>query len=227
MDYRKPVTFGEKWSPSRYKVLPYFAVEKALFGQESIGLILDLGCANGWNMSRFAQYGRSSIGLDMVPERVALALAHGPATIASGLAIPAAAETFDAVYIQHVLHHIGSVEKALAEARRVLKPGGYLFLIETIEDNPLIHWGRRLYPKWMGDEINAAFTFQSLQESVSAARFDLWAAGQYSVLFWLWETLPDQIPFFERFTPVAVAVEQVLFHSLRHLGAHCFLVARK
>ena len=227
MDYRKPVTFGQNWSPSRYKVLPYFAIERALFSQESIDLILDLGCANGWNMSRFSQYGRSSIGLDVVPERVALALTHGPATIGSGLSIPAAAETFDVVYIQHVLHHIGSVEKALAEARRVLKPGGYLFLIETIEDSPLIHWGRWLYPNWMGDEINAPFTFQGLQDTVTAAGFELWAAGQYSVLFWLWETLPDQIPFFERFTPLAVAAERALSRYLRHLGAHCFLVARK
>ena len=55
MDYRKPVTFGENWSPSRYKVLPYFAVEKTLLTQPGINRILDLGCANGWNMSRFAQ----------------------------------------------------------------------------------------------------------------------------------------------------------------------------
>jgi SAM-dependent methyltransferase len=227
MDYRKPVTFGDNWSPSRYKVLPYFAIERGLFSQEGIDLILDLGCANGWNMSRFAQYGRRSIGMDMVPERVALALAHGPAFTGSGLDIPSADETYDVVYIQHVLHHIGSVEKALSEARRVLKPGGYLFLIETIEDNPLIRWGRRLYPKWMGDEINAPFMFQGLQETVSDAGFDLWVSGQYSVLFWLWETLPDQIPFFECFTPLAVAAEQALARYFRTLGAHCFLVARK
>ena len=128
MDYRKPVVFGENWSESRYKVLPYFAVEKALLTQPGVELILDLGCANGWNMSRFAQYGRASIGLDMVPERVRLAGEHGPALVASGLQVPMAAETFDVVYVQHVLHHIGDVQAALAEAKRVLKPGGLLFL---------------------------------------------------------------------------------------------------
>lgn len=227
MDYRKPVTFGENWSPSRYKVLPYFAVEKALLTQPGIDRILDLGCANGWNMSRFSQYGRSSIGLDMVQERVHLALNHGPALVASGLEVPLADETFDVVYVQHVLHHIGDVDKALSEARRVLKPGGYLFLIETIEDNPLIRWGRRLYPSWMGDEINAPFTFQSLQTAVSEAHFQILVASQYSVLFWLWETLPDQIPFFERFTPVAVVLEQQLIRFFRPQSAHCFLVAQK
>ena len=227
MDYRKPVTFGENWSPGRYKVLPYFAVEKALLTQPGIDRILDLGCANGWNMSRFSQYGRASVGLDMVLERVHLALNHGPAMVASGLEIPLADESFDVVYVQHVLHHIGDVDKALSEARRVLKPGGYLFLIETIEDNPLIRWGRRLYPSWMGDEINAPFTFQSLQTAVSQAQFDIMVASQYSVLFWLWETLPDQFPFFERFTPLAVALEQQLFHFFQPQSAHCFLVGRK
>ena len=97
MDYRKPVTFGENWSPSRYKVLPYFAVEKSLLTQPGIDRILDLGCANGWNMSRFAQYGRASIGLDMVPERVHLALSHGPALLASGL------EMIGAAFLVHVI----------------------------------------------------------------------------------------------------------------------------
>jgi SAM-dependent methyltransferase len=226
MDYRKPVVFGENWSPSRNKVLPYFAVEKTLLAQPGINRILDLGCANGWNMSRFSQYGKSSIGLDMVEERVHLALAHGPAAVGSGLEIPAADDTFDVVYVQHVLHHIGDVDLALAEARRVLKPGGYLFLIETIEDSPIIRWGRRLYPQWMGDEINAPFTFEGLNVLVAAANFQIITAERYSVLFWLWEVLPDQFPIFERFTPIAVALEQRLISAFAKKSAHCFLVAR-
>jgi SAM-dependent methyltransferase len=227
MDYRKPVVFGENWSESRYKVLPYFAIEKALLTQPGVEMILDLGCANGWNMSRFAQYGRASIGLDMVPERVRLAGKHGPALVASGLQIPMAAESFDVVYVQHVLHHIGDVQAALAEARRVLKPGGLLFLIETIEDNPIIRWGRRLYPHWLGDEINAPFTFAGLQTDVAEAGFEVFTAVPYSILFWLWEILPDQMPFMERFTPLAVAVEQALAKPFARYSAHCFLVARK
>ncbi len=227
MDYRKPVTFGDNWSPSRYDVLPYFAVERALLSRPGTERILDLGCANGWNMSRFAQYGRRSIGLDTVAERVQLALMHGPAMVASGLQIPAADHTFDVVYIQHVLHHIGNVELALAEVRRVLKPGGTLFLIETIEDNPLIRWGRRVYPSWMGDEINAPFTFQSLRSTVEGAQFQIEVGSRYSVLFWMWEILPDQFAFFEKLTPLAVAVERQLQRFFRRQSAHCFLVARK
>lgn len=227
MDYRKPAVFGTNWSPSRYRVLPYFAVEKALLSQPGMERILDLGCANGWNMSRFAQYGRTAVGIDMVPERVALARAHGPALIASGLQVPAADGAFDVVYIQHVLHHIGDVQAALAETRRVLRRGGLLFLIETIEDNPIIRYGRRLYPRWMGDEINAPFTFAGLQEDVMQGGFEILTAEPYSVLFWLWETIPDQLPAAERLTPLAVAAEEALSRHLARYSAHCFVVARK
>jgi SAM-dependent methyltransferase len=227
MDYRKPAVFGENWSSSRFKVLPYFAVEKALFKQPDVVRILDLGCANGWNMSRFSQYGRRSFGLDTVPERVRLAHKYGPVLVASGLEIPFMAGSFDAVYVQHVLHHIGDVEMALREAWRVLRPGGILFLVETTEDNPIIRWGRKLYPKWMGDEVNAPFYFQGLQELVTQAGFTLNKAEQYSILFWLWEILPDQIPLLEKLTPLFVSLEQLLRQYFRKHSAHCYLVAYK
>lgn len=225
MDYRKPVIFGENWSPSRYQVLPYFDVEKRVLLQPGIRRVLELGCANGWNMSRFAQYGLRVIGLDMVPERVALAHNHGPALLADGLVLPFADGSLDAVYIQHVLHHIGDADHALGEVWRCLRPGGVLFLVETVEDNLLIHWGRRLYPSWLGDEINAPFTFAGLQERVTAAGFTVQQSGQYSILFWLWEILPDQMAFMERLTPFAVRIERWLQHRWQRYGAHCYMVA--
>jgi len=227
MDYRKPVIFGENWSPSRYQALPYFAVEKAALTQPGHERILDLGCAAGWNMSRFRQYGRRPIGLDVVPERVRLAAVHGPVTLASGLDLPFTAEAFDVIYIQHVLHHIGDVTRALQEVRRCLRPGGMLFLVETAEDNPIIHWGRRIYPKWLGDEINAPFYFAGLRQQLEQAGFHVTQAQQYSVLFWLWEILPDHFPIMEKLTPLFVAVERVFVKFLRRYSAHCFYVAVK
>ncbi|MCI0394844.1 MAG: class I SAM-dependent methyltransferase [Chloroflexi bacterium] len=227
MDYRKPVVFGENWSPSRYKVLPYFAVEKALLTRPETRRILDLGCAAGWNMSRFRQYGRCPVGLDVAPERVRLAAVHGPVMVASGRQIPLADGLFDVIYIQHVLHHIGDVGQALREVYRCLKPGGCLFLVETVEDNPLIRWGRRLHPRWLGDDITARFDFAGLQRLLAAAGFQVVQAQQYSVLFWLWEVLPDQIPFMEKLTPLFVAGERLLARAGRKYSAHCFLVAQK
>lgn len=227
MDYRKPANFGENWSSSRYKVLPYFAAEKALLARKDISRILEIGCGNGWNMSRFAQYGHPVMGLDTVPERVGLARTHGPALLADGLKLPFAGESLDMIYIQHVLHHIGDIDRALAEVRRCLRPGGILFLIETTEDNPLIYWGRRFYPSWLGDEINVSFTFAQLAATIADSGFRVMESGQYSTLFWLWEILPDQFPTMETLTPLAVLVEQGLQKIGRRFSAHGYLVATK
>ena len=61
-------------------------------------------------MSRFRQYGLAPIGVDVVAERVALAAAHGPVALASGLRLPFADAALDIIYVQHVLHHIGDVD---------------------------------------------------------------------------------------------------------------------
>lgn len=195
--------------------------------QPGLEKILDMGCASGWNMSRFRQYGRFPFGIDVVPERVQLAAHHGPVAIASGLDLPFPNETFDLIYIQHVLHHIGDVARALQEMRRCLKPGGVLFLVETAEDNPIIRWGRKLYPKWLGDEINAPFYFDGLQAQLADEGFRVDKAGQYSVIFWIWEILPDQIPFMENLTPLFVQVERLFVKLFRKQSAHCFYVATK
>lgn len=189
--------------------------------------ILDVGCAAGWNMSRFRQYGRFPMGLDVVPERVQLAQRHGPVMLASGLDVPVAEQSFDLIYIQHVLHHIGDVAQALQEVWRCLVPGGVLFLVETTEDNPLIRWGRRLYPQWLGDEINAPFYFSELRTTLEEHGFRVTQAQQYSVLFWLWEILPDHLPIMEKLTPLFVGIERFLVRWLRPYSAHCFYVAVK
>jgi hypothetical protein len=119
------------------------------------------------------------------------------------------------------------VEKALAEAWRCLRPGGVLFLVETVEDNPVIRWGRRLYPRWLGDPINASFTFAGLATQLAGSGFRVRRAGQYSVLFWLWEIGPDQVPALERLTPLVVPVEELLQRVGRRFSAHGYWVAEK
>ncbi|MBK8433895.1 MAG: class I SAM-dependent methyltransferase [Chloroflexi bacterium] len=165
MDYRKPKVFGENWSPSRYAVLPYFAAEREVFTAEQ--RILDLGCASGWNMSRFLQYGlpKSNLyGLDVVPERVQLATQFGHIMLGSGLELPLPDGALDVIYIQHVLHHIGDVDRALQEVHRCLRPNGTLFLIETTEDNPLIRWGGGSIPNGWGMRLTPPSALQACKK---------------------------------------------------------------
>lgn len=53
---------------------------------------------------------------------------HKPFSVASATELPFKDSTFDAIWTVNVLEHISNPELALAEMRRVLKPGSLLFL---------------------------------------------------------------------------------------------------
>jgi arsenite methyltransferase len=93
--------------------------------------VLDVGCGTGrlatWIAERVAPTG-TIVGIDPLAERIALARARTPAvTFEVGQAqdLSAFADgSFDAVCLSAVLHWVGDKPKALAEVRRVLRPGG-------------------------------------------------------------------------------------------------------
>lgn len=102
--------------------------------------VLDVGCGVGGPARTLAaEYGCDVVGIDIVEEycraaerfneRVGLAddvrIRHGNA-----LDLPFGDEEFDAVWFVHTLMNIEDKRAALAEARRVLRPGGTLALYE-------------------------------------------------------------------------------------------------
>jgi SAM-dependent methyltransferase len=125
------------------------------------------------------------------------------------------------------LHHIGDVTQAVHEIWRCLRPNGVLCLIETVDDSPLIRWGRALYPKWMGDEINAPFHLRELQYELMRSGFAVNTAVGYSVIFWVWEILPDQFPRLEKLTPLFVKLEEWVHAYAQQFSAHGLIVATK
>jgi len=93
--------------------------------------VLDVGCGPGDLAAAAAAQGADTVGIDVAPSmvrRAALAYPAIPFRVGSFEAIPAGAGAFDAVGGAFVLNHVGRPELALAEALRVLRPGGWLAL---------------------------------------------------------------------------------------------------
>jgi SAM-dependent methyltransferase len=90
---------------------------------------LDLGCGEG-RLSRFLRSrGYRVAGVDASPSMVRLAVSHDdavPAVLADAAALPFPDETFDLVVAYMSLHDMDRMPEAVAEAGRVLEPGGRL-----------------------------------------------------------------------------------------------------
>ena len=99
---------------------------------------LDVGCGGGLLAEEFAKFGCRVTGVDPSEGSLETARAHADQqgleieyVAAAGENLPFADRSFDFVYCCDVLEHVDSVDRTLAEAVRVLKPGG-AYLYDTI-----------------------------------------------------------------------------------------------
>jgi SAM-dependent methyltransferase len=89
--------------------------------------ILDLGCRDGALTAAYLE-GNNVVGVDVDREALSRAAALGIETTWADLddPLPFEDESFDLVVAAEVLEHLRFPDGALAEARRVLRPGGLL-----------------------------------------------------------------------------------------------------
>lgn len=131
---------GADWDEMRALGLPGAEIGAALLDAlpPRIGRLLDIGCGTGGLLERLAPRIEEGLGVDASRDMLALArtrlaergLSHVSVRQADmyRLALPDAA--FDAVTLQMVLHYAEDPAAALAEACRVLRPGGVLVIVD-------------------------------------------------------------------------------------------------
>ena len=94
--------------------------------------VLDVGCGAGFLANDLARYGHRVVGLDASPESLAVAAAHDPTggvhyELGDARALPHDDASFDVVCAMDFLEHVEEPARVIAEAARVLVPGGLLF----------------------------------------------------------------------------------------------------
>jgi len=92
------------------------------FVAEGLARVIDVGCGEG-ELARYLPDG-AWVGLDNSQTM----LDRGPAGGVRGeaTALPFPDESFDGVAILYILYHLSDPRRALAEARRVMRPGGLI-----------------------------------------------------------------------------------------------------
>jgi ubiquinone/menaquinone biosynthesis C-methylase UbiE len=116
-------------------------VERLLAGPiDPRWVVLDAGCGTGYLAAglRRAVPGLRVIGADLSEGMLRRARGAGawPLVQADALRLPVADRTVDLVVARGVLHHLPTVRAALAEWRRVLRPGGAVVLLS--EPTPVV-----------------------------------------------------------------------------------------
>ncbi len=145
---RIEAAFGEALDESLQPRGPDFLYEVV----EGLGLVsgfsaLDLGCGRGEESIRLAdRFGAAVLGVDPVARHIklaneALAGAHGVADrirfqVASAEAIPSADDAFDLIWCRESLYFF-ALDIALAECRRVLRPGGRMVVYQMFDGEAL------------------------------------------------------------------------------------------
>ena len=208
-----------------YTAFRYRRIEREIATRPDVTRVLDLGCGRGENMWRFVECSRTPVGLDVDHARLVEARSYGPVVVGTGTRLPFAWDALDLVYAAHVLHRVAGLNELLRQAWRCLRPGGTLFLVESVEDHPLMRLGRSLHPWWKGDRVHTRLRFLQLVQRVRDAGFRVVDAERYSALFWLWEVLPERFQWMVRITPLFIRLEALVQPIARRWGAHGYVVA--
>lgn len=109
-----------------------------LIGPEPVDSLLDLGTGTGRMLQLLADTYRRAVGIDASRDMLAVARANldkagvlkASVRLGDILNLPLDAGEFDLVLIHQVLHFLVQPELALAEAARMLAPGGRLVVID-------------------------------------------------------------------------------------------------
>jgi SAM-dependent methyltransferase len=141
---------------------------------EDVRRVIDVGCAFGYGTAALAGPGRSRrwvAGVERDAAHVRRASQKGwwfPVVQADGAELPFGSGTVDAVILLDVVEHAANPSAMIAEARRVLRPGGCLVLsvpykgllggLDPLNVYPALRRGRRSWPPLEAADESASGT---------------------------------------------------------------------
>ncbi len=201
-----------EWDAMRALHIAEAVVEGAIrasLGPAPIGCLVDIGTGTGRMIELFGGLAQRVIGIDRSPEMLrharaklarpdlAAALAHVELRQGDMFALPLLSACADVVIIHQVLHYAQQPQAAIAEAARVLAPGGRLLVIDFAPHDHEALRARHAHARlgFSDAHMLAWFTAAGL---VAAPPIPL-AGGVLTVNLWLAQapeaqTVPNAVP---------------------------------
>lgn len=107
---------------------------------------LEIGCGEGNNVVRLGRRARC-VGVDLFRRKLrfaARAVPHAVFSVAEATALPFSDAAFRSVFVRDLLHHVPHPADVVAQAVRVLAPGGTLCILEPNGRNPIVWFQTRV-----------------------------------------------------------------------------------
>ena len=134
---------GVNWDEATALALPTQAIAAAVPRARGphVGKLLDIGTGTGQLLEMLADDVEFALGIDASRAMLALArarlshprFARCAVRQADMYRLPLANASFDSVVLQMVLHHAEDPAAVLAEARRVVRPGGKVVVVDLVQ----------------------------------------------------------------------------------------------
>jgi ubiquinone/menaquinone biosynthesis C-methylase UbiE len=144
-------------------------------------IILDFGCGNGGfdeilpdrlHVGSWLQLngGINAYGVDYNSKKIeeaSVSITNGTKFyICDCSNLPFNDNSVDSVHCWGTLHHMKNYHDGIIEIFRVLKAGGKFYFVETVDNDCIYKFARRIWGKWQGDEIYSKFTSMELEEDI-------------------------------------------------------------
>jgi ArsR family transcriptional regulator len=174
-----------------------------LIGKNPVDSLLDLGTGTGRILQLLSDVYRRAVGIDASRDMLSVARANLDkagilkASVRHGdiLNLPVEGQDFDLVTIHQVLHFLDQPELAIAEAARVLRPGGRLLIVDLAPHNleylrdehahVRLGFSHQIVSDWLeklGLEVQEVVDLASAQKTAPSLTATVWLARDKRLL---------------------------------------------
>ena len=213
--------------------------DMSFHGRRGRGRLLDVGCNEGRGLSLYAANGFEVEGLELNETAAALARTRGFPVHTDTLAQFRPAAPFEVVVLANVLEHAGDPVMMLASVRRLLRPGGEVWISCP---NAASLWRRVFGRAWINWHVPFHlwhFSSNTLQKLLGRANFSIMSMETFTPALWVTHSvclkasrpgggrnkLVRNAPLVALMTLLIKLLVLPFFHNInRRMAGDCFIV---